>query len=145
MRDASKIPSPSLLLQFVGIVEYKTDKKSELSFGTLRTDQAIAQLLQYNRALRKVQILQIGSHLHSTVQLDMWVELTSTLSAVEIRSHGRHHESHIFLLILGGTWGKNNMFSHFLNPKNLGLDKGSVSLSLFVAEILEIFVLRHIS
>ena len=29
---------------------------------------------------------------------------------------------------------------HFLDPENLGLDQRSMSLSLFVAEILEIFV-----
>ena len=39
---------PSILLQFVGMVEHSADIKSQLRFGTSKTDQAIAQLLQYN-------------------------------------------------------------------------------------------------
>ena len=37
---------PSVLLQFIGIVEHGADIKSQLRFGTSKSDQA--QLLQYN-------------------------------------------------------------------------------------------------
>lgn len=39
---------PPLLLQFIGMVEHGADIKSQLRFGTSKSDQAIAQLLQYN-------------------------------------------------------------------------------------------------
>ena len=40
--------TPPLLLQFVGMVEHGSDIKSQLRFGALKSDQAIAQLLQFN-------------------------------------------------------------------------------------------------
>lgn len=39
---------PSALLQFVSMIEHGADIKSQLRFGTSKTDLAIAQLLQYN-------------------------------------------------------------------------------------------------
>lgn len=39
---------PPLLLQFIGMVEHGADIKSQLRFGASKSDQAIAQLLQYN-------------------------------------------------------------------------------------------------
>ena len=44
MRDALKIPC----LHFIGMEEHGTDIKSQLGFGTSRTEETIAQLLQYN-------------------------------------------------------------------------------------------------
>ena len=39
---------PPTLLQFVAMLEHRTDIKSQLRFGASKTDVAIAQLLQYN-------------------------------------------------------------------------------------------------
>ena len=39
---------PPLLLQFVGMVEHGADIKSQLRFGASKSDQAIAQLMQFN-------------------------------------------------------------------------------------------------
>ena len=40
--------TPTLLLQFIGMVEHGGDIKSQLRFGASKSDQAIAQLIQYN-------------------------------------------------------------------------------------------------
>ena len=39
---------PSILLQFVCMMEHGADIKSQLMFGASKTDLAMAQLLQYN-------------------------------------------------------------------------------------------------
>ncbi|KAH3711848.1 hypothetical protein DPMN_071523 [Dreissena polymorpha] len=43
---------PSILLQFVCMIEHGADIKSQLTFGASKTDLAMAQLLQYNCCAR---------------------------------------------------------------------------------------------
>ncbi|XP_033643377.1 uncharacterized protein LOC117303320 [Asterias rubens] len=55
---------PPTLLQFVAMIEYGADIKSQLRFGASKTDLAMAQLLQYNCYARYITGTQrIGKHL----------------------------------------------------------------------------------
>ena len=54
---------PPLLFQVIGMVGHRTDIKSQLIFGNSRTDQAIAQLLQYNSYSRYKE--GAATHRHS--------------------------------------------------------------------------------
>jgi len=47
MKDVSKAIPPALL-QFVCMIEYRADMKSQLTFGASKMDLAVVQLLQYN-------------------------------------------------------------------------------------------------
>ena len=54
---------PSILLQFVGMIEHGADVKSHLRFGASKSDQAISQLLQYNCYSRYKE--GTATHIHS--------------------------------------------------------------------------------
>ena len=54
---------PASLLQFIGMVEHGADIKSQLGFGSSKSDQAIAQLLHYSCFSKQKE--QATTHRHS--------------------------------------------------------------------------------
>ncbi|XP_066968123.1 uncharacterized protein [Macrobrachium rosenbergii] len=53
---------PQSLLQFTSMVEHGTDIKSQLRFGSSKSDLAIAQLLQYNCFSRQKEGASVHRH-----------------------------------------------------------------------------------